>query len=308
MNRPKRLAADLCKLYPLATLAQCQQTAAHLLGHRDWVSLHLSVAQCQSSGQPDEALDPKTLSQRRTAQAKLLAQELADVAPAVKLPKPNIEPANADALFNYTALPVSEVAQQRWHALFAHTVVDEFAPSQTRRPRRRSYPQSVAHHPLEDLPSLPNVLARWWQFNVKYASALEGDALDPNSLISILVFARRWGALCCQYGDRIHPVMVTGVAFILAERYAVVSSYRSGLIDTTLRAVHKAKTPEEEEDLADLMVLGLFQRQTDLMEAFPREDLYAVFRKQPDLFVANADVVRQILASPRSRKGLLKAT
>lgn len=316
IDRAKRIAKRLCTYFPRQQLATCQSTTAHLLGHKDWHALEEAIKSNAAPGPFNEDLDFDTLERRLKAQHRLLCRELGlidpdsdDRPPEPPASKPTMTEQELAAHFMASRAQSEqrlEKSHARWTKLYASEVLYLVAPTDKNHPSPGPYVDLLGICTPEQIGALPAQLGQWWDINIAHqpvvGQALKKFSLDANSRASLLQFGHYWGTLCMHYAESIAWDMAMGVAYILANRYGSLIAQDS---DEFYQFV-TTESPSTEEALEPIIdkLLGIQMVAANrFFNCYPRDDFAKVFRAQPQAFVANAEVVMDILSDPSSRRG-----
>lgn len=304
VERPKRIAKALDRIFPNQKLAKCQAVTAKLYGFQDWHALEEAIKSGTILGPFDEELSPEQLEKRRGAQMEILARQLAGIELKQDYPPPENR---SDPLDQFGEKRMAQ-AHKRLLQVMSVDAVCEL------RPTRRSHPPT--NDPIDELnlaksdefASLPEKLSRWWSVNIPYqpeaGKALEDHSMDVRSATSILGFASHWGTLCMFYAGTISWGMLMGTAHILAEGYsAACLPYGEAWMEFV---VQSKAAPEMSRALIDKLKQEKHEAEARFYACYPRDDLLEAWLAQPEAFKKNAQDVQKILANPRSKKGTWK--
>lgn len=313
IERPKRIAKQLHRLYPLQKLSTCQAVTAHLFGHADWFALDNAVKHSFPSSPDDRALDEAALVQRRLAQVAIVCNELGGTDFEAEHAAPRWEPREASANLADLMPPPGhrelrvEMALRRWQIVFAVAVIAELLPTadSAHVVRQQEYADLLAEHPKEFVSTLPFRLGRWWRVNMpnqpEVGIELSMFALDVDRQTSILLFAQYWGTLCMHYAHSIDWAMGMGTALLLAQRYADLHLNTDDELWAALGSAHRS---DSEKKAIVERAIDAQDAQIDLFfSGYPRDDFRDVYRAQPQAFSRNAAAVVKILDKPRSKRG-----
>lgn len=291
MERPKRFAKELQKLFPMTALSACQEVTAHVFGHQDWYHLRRAVEAAPDLRHLDTDLSEEELITRLVAQSEILVIEMAGLDPDQMYDAPpsrGLDPAADTSPREHAFLRMDRARNRLSKHLAAMFILEQT-------------PTDVVQIPLEPVQSLKwsvatpefmatynKKLAQWWRTNIPHqpevGQAIDDFSWDPSRTTSILRFADYWGSLGVFYSDAIDFSMGMGTAYLLAEQYAA-----------SLLA-----QKDEEYRTKDVFMDAMY----NFMQMYPRDDFIAVF---PDALKKNAKVVLKILSDPNSRKGTWEA-
>lgn len=306
IDRPKRIAKALHKLFSQKQLAQCQATTAHLFGFADWHNLEQAVKKGAAQGPFDEEISDDQLEARYSAQRSIVAAEIGDVDLDAVYPAPERNSPSFSDIFWERREARLHAARQRLDQLLATDAIYELTPTSRSHPMALEPFDALSVYRTEELAALPANLARWWKVNVKHqpevAQAIASHEFDVKSGTSVLLFGHYWGTLCMYYAETINPGMIMGSSYLLAEGYAAAKIQDTATYGDFVPRFNAATDAEKRawftavsEVKSDLE--GNFYR------AFPRDDLMGI---GPEALLANAEKCKEVLATPKSRWGVWK--
>lgn len=307
IDRPKRIAKALDKLFHKAKLSQCQAVTAHLFGFADWHGLEQAIKSETSRGPFDEEISAEQFEDRRAAQVNVIAEELGEVDFAAPYPPPG-PPKIPDFGYAHSEKRLL-AAHQRCQQLLAFDAICELTPTSSAHPVAQPPFDALCLYKTDELSAFPANLARWWRVNVKHqpevANAIANFEFDVNRGTSILSFAQYWGTLCMYYANTINWQMIMGTSYLLAEGYAAAHLPYTGTYDEILPKWQKGTEEENQHWLTSLTAENT-RLARNFYRVFPRDDLFGVMISQPKAFLSNAKTCKKILASSRSRRGVWK--
>lgn len=287
MERPKRFAKELQKLFPNCSLSLCQEATAHVFGHQDWHQLHRAVDLGGPGRKPDCELSVDEIVDRQIAQGAILNIEITGLDPNDPYEPPpdeEVNPLAPGTSPQHAMLRMSQARNRLTKHLVAMLIVEQEPTDDA-----RLSPQTVESLPWtmgsqDFMANFHKRIAQWWRVNIPYqpevGQALESFSWDKDRTTSILRFAEYWGTLGVVFSDVIDFDLGPGTSYLLAEQYASSILFRE---DPEFRT----------EELFRAWVLNF-------MSIYPRDDFVVAF---PTGLKSSAKIARKILSDPQSRKG-----
>lgn len=305
MDRAKRFAKQVNRIYAGLSLAQCQEATAHVFGHADWHSLDKAVKEGGKSKAHDEEITPQQLFIRQRAQIQHMAFDLAGVDPDEKYAPPEMENTSEGllnrAVGNDTRLAMGKM---RFHRFLCETIIWEHQPTAEKGQEMWEIEDTSLHPASQEvMKDFPRLLGAWWKrclpFQPEVGQALESFDWDKNKTTSIVHLAGYWGELCVHYGTIIDWTMVIGASRLLAYQYAAAVLQHLQVFDDAVSGETSLKKVEFDEKIIQLH----FNFQLTFFDHYPRDDIiYAIGSDGK-----HAEEVIKILKSNTSKRGLWKS-
>lgn len=306
IDRPKRIAKALGKLFPLKKLALSQATTAHLFGFTDWHSLKQATENKSSPGPFDEEISEEHLRARLEAQASIVAAELGDVDLAAQYPPPEVDPMKLLDTFGAGTEARLFAAHQRLKQVLAIDAINELAPTSRSHPTVLEPFDALCVYRTEELAAFPENLAHWWRVNLKHqpevANEIANHEFDLKHGTSILLFGHYWGTLCMYYANTIDWRMIMGTSYILAEAYAAAKIRSTETYWDFAPRFANAKEDEQKEWINTLVEVKA-RLEMNFYRTFPRDDFLGI---GSEVLLSNAKTCKKVFAKPKSRWGVWK--
>lgn len=311
IDRAKRIAKQLSKLFPNRTLSNCQEVTAKVFGHKDWHALEQAVASGAARGPYNDDLSESQHERRLIAQFRIICKELAGIDPDSETAPPRVSRSTGPMTDEMLAQQFMKeesirddrerIAHNRWgiqYSLDALRVLKPTSRSSTSSDHYIPGVSSSCHE--EDFKEIPARLANWWRKNISHqpevADAIGKYKLDPEDRFSIMRFGRHWGVLCLHYAATINWTMVMGTAYLLSTQYGAIDAINSPDLPEAMSKKDQSEKVAAFDEMAHQGAIAFLQ-------AYTRDDLAAVFEAQPDAFENAALEVMAILGDPKSEKG-----
>lgn len=319
MDRPKRIAKRLQKIYGEHSLSTCQAVTAHLYFHKDWHALEEAVKNKASSAPFLEDLSIEEIEKRTRQQMFIICNELAGIDPnANYAPPPDLfgkgsyekDDFSRRVFASDAQLPDRERASRgRYHLKMAGDVIFETVPTSRDVPRSFDYFDLIPLCSKEHIAGLPRKIAQWWSVNIPHQDVVSEQwrqmELDPNNCISVLNAGGYWSALSHHYGRTIDWTMVMGISYLFAGRYASNKAQELESFNELVSIAIDKEHPVEERKRVELEIDKLLTELiAEFLDVMPRDDLGDIFREQPQALILNAKDCLGILSDPNSRKGI----
>jgi hypothetical protein len=311
IDRAKRVAKRLNKIFDQKTLAQCQAATAKLFGHKDWHALEQAIASDQAPGPNDEDLSDAEHEKRIKAQFRIACTDLGEIDLDSDTTRPRVESPKGpmtDEMLAEHLLAEENILEKRLRAAmcrfriyYALDAVSSIRPTSKSPNFKDHYIKGASISCDEDdFKHIPARIGLWWHRNIPHqpevASAIRGFKLDPEDRFSIMQFGGYWGELCHYYSRTINFTMVMGVAYLLSTQYGAIYAINSPKLPSLMGQ-------EDEERIAAGFQKLAHEGALSFLEAYPRDDLAPVFRSQAEPFEKAAADVMDILSDPGSTRG-----